>query len=157
MIRVELPYLPTRTVRGTITDDGQILSLLFDAANVISDGADTTACPVSRQLDLEIPCSGSGSALVRLEMSGARSNAGLHSWNHAFILVNGKRLPVPAAVGTNANGGENWYGALTLAVHARCALRVSISLLAQRDLADNSSTAQIGLDSIDLQVIKQKQ
>ena len=55
-----------------------------------------------------------------------------------------------------ANQNESWYAASLVNVQGKTELRVSVTLLAQRDMSEQSSAAQCVLDSLDFEAIDGK-
>lgn len=123
------------------TDDGHQMSLLLQDFCAVSQPSQGCADPSSRQLDLWLPCTGQGWVLTQLR--GSAISTGGHGWAELLAWVNGRPLRAramppdePLLVSTKAlaHGG----------------LRLSLLLLAQRDLEDPASTAGCWVDSIDL-------
>jgi len=133
-------------VRGTRTDDRTVFSLLFDNLVAQSQADDNDAWPATRRAEGVVQCEGSGwvSVLVR----GAIAVVGEHGYAHAFGWVNGRRLRA-----TPRLPDEPFSAAVAAPVAADGQLRISLLLLAQRDLASSSSGALCAVDSIDIGVL----
>ena len=132
-------------MRGTRTDDGQTLSVLFDRLVSESQPDDRDAAPQVSRAEGLVNCEGSGWASVQVR--GATVVAGDHGYAHALGWANGRRLrPVSEIL------GEPFAAAVTAPVGPDGLLRLSLLLLAQRDLADAASGAACWVDSIDIMV-----
>lgn len=137
-------------VRGTRTDDGTQFSLLFDSLLADSQVSDTDFTPAVRRAEGVIQCDGSGwvSVLVR----GRTIVVGEHGYAHVTGWVNGRRLrPAPS-------GPDEPFSAATAApVGPSGHLRISLLLLAQRDLAASDSGALCVVDSMDISVLLERE
>ena len=133
-------------MNGTRTEDGQVLSVLFDRLAAESQAHDTDAAPQVGRAEGVVRCEGSGwvSVLVR----GATFVVGEHGYAHAVGWANGRRLRATSDV-----PGEPFAAAVTAPVGADGALRLSLLLLAQRDLAVAGAAAACWVDSIDIVVV----
>ena len=136
-------------VQGTRTEDGTQFSLLFDHLQAESQVSDTDFTPSIRRAEGVIHCDGSGwvSVLVR----GSTIVVGEHGYAHAMGWVNGRRLRM-APHGPD----EPFSAAVAAPVDASGQLRISLLLLAQRDLGSNGSGALCVVDSIDISVQVQR-
>lgn len=137
-------------VRGTCTEDRTVFSLLFDNLVAQSQTDDNDAAPATQRAEGVVRCEGSGwvSVLVR----GAVAVAGEHGYAHAFGWVNGRRIRA-----TPREPDEPFSAAVAAPVGADGQLRISLLLLAQRDLASSSSAALCAVDSIDISVLPARQ
>lgn len=142
--------LPNADASSTYTNDGSVLSIIFNACKVESNPSDQTQAAEVKVLNFDVPVVASSNSLVRIEARGFMATEGPHSWVHGMIWVNGKRM-MPIQNEKDVN--QNFYTALTVKTQGVTALRVSITLLAQRDLAITQSDAQIVLDTLDFSVL----
>ena len=133
-------------VHGTRTDDGQILSVLFDFLGVESAAADIDALPQTVHVNGTVRCEGQG--WVTVHARGAVVVAGEHGYAHAMGWANGRRLRLKAR-----STGEPISASVTAPVGADGLLRLSLLLLAQRDLTLPDSAAALWLDSLDIEVV----
>lgn len=132
--------------RSTRTEDGQVLSVLFDRLQIESARHDTDAAPQALRAEGVVQCRGSGWVVV--EVRGATAAAGGHAYAHATGWANGRRLaPAPHAV------DEPFVTSVTAPVASGGSLRLSLLLLAQRDLDSANSAAACWVDSIDITVL----
>lgn len=134
----------------TRTDDGQVLSVLFDRLQIESAAADVDAVPQVLRAEGEVQCEGSG--WVSVQVRGATTAAGGHGYAHATGWANGRRLQ-PA---THAPD-EPFVTAVAAPVGRDGRLRLSLLLLAQRDLESTGSAAVCWVDSIDITVVPDAQ
>lgn len=132
-------------MNGTRTEDGQVLSVLFDHLASESQADDTDAVPQVRRAEGVVRCSGSG--WVSVQLRGATAVVGDHGYAYAVGWANGRRLRAAGEV-----PGEPFATAVTAPVGADGALRLSLLLLAQRDLAVAASAAACWVDNIDIAV-----
>ena len=91
-------------------------------------------------------CAGSG--WVSVQVRGASVLVGGHGYVHAMGWANGRHLRAASDV-----PGEPFATAVTAPVGADGALRLSLLLLAQRDLAEAGAAAACWVDSIDIMVV----
>lgn len=131
---------------STATEDRRVLSLLFDELVVKSERTDTDAAPQVRRVEGVIQCAGTG--WISVQVRGAALVAGLHGFAHVAGWINGRRLRVQAQ-----GPDEPFCSATAAPVGADGQLRISLLMLAQRDLASADSAAQCWVDSIDLAVM----
>jgi hypothetical protein len=149
---MQLPTgLSASGLSSTRTSDGSVVSIVFDKFKANSDTNDKTQSAEATILNFEVPVSPGGSGLVRVEARGFMATIGAHSWVHAVMWVNGKRM-VP--ISNNGETSENFYAALCVDAAGQTALRVSLTLLAQRDVALPRSSAQVVLDVLDFSVLE---
>lgn len=132
-------------LRGSHTGDGQVLSLLFDDLSVRSGADDIDAAPQVRRAEGLVQCTGAG--WVSVQLRGATAQAGDHGYAHATGWANGRRLR--AAEGPV---DEPFTTAVLAPVGKDGKLRLSVLLLAQRDLLVAQSGAGCWVDSIDIAV-----
>ncbi len=142
--------LADKGVSATRTDDGSVLAVIFNACKAESTPNDQTQSAEAAVLNFEVPLATGSNGLVRVEAHGFMGTAGSHSWVHAIMWVNGKRM-VP--ISNNGDTSENFYAALCIDVAGQSALRISVTLLAQRDLAIPTSSAELVLDTLDFAVL----
>lgn len=133
-------------VRGTRTDDRTVFSLLFDNLVAQSQADDHDAAPATRRAEGVVQCEGSGWVCVLVR--GAVAVAGEHGYAHAFGWANGRRLRA-----TPRAADEPFSAAVAAPVGPDGQLRISLLLLAQRDLASSDSGALCAIDSIDISVL----
>ena len=135
---------PTR-VSQAVTADGSALSVIFDQLVARSGTSDTDPMPQTVRLDGEVLCAGHGWVTVQARGAGLSSDA--HGYAHATVWANGRRLrSEPAAA------NEPFVSAVVAPVEGR-GIRLSVLLLAQRDLGIAGSAAECWLDTLDIQVI----
>lgn len=152
---MQLPTgLPTSAASSTRTSDGSILGIIFDKFKADSSPSDQTQSAEATVLNFEVPITPAGSGLVRIEARGFMATSGAHSWVQAVIWVNGQRM-VP--ISNNGEKNENFYAALCVNATGQTKLRVSVTLLAQRDLALLGSDAQVVLDTLDFSALASPQ
>jgi hypothetical protein len=142
--------MPATGVSSTRTDDGSVLAVLFDHFKADSSPGDQTQSAEASVLNFEVPLAASNRGLVRLEARGFMATIGPHSWVHALVWVNGQRM-VP--ISNAGEVSENFYAALCVDATGQSALRVSVTLLAQRDLSVPGSSAQVVLDVLDFSAL----
>lgn len=142
--------LPSTEAGNAYTNDGSVLSIIFDACKVESNPSDQTQAAEVKVLNFEVPVAAGSNAIVRIEARGFMAAQGPHSWVHGMLWVNGKRM-VP--IQNDGCVNQNFYAALSVKSQGVTALRVSITLLAQRDLAVVQSDAQLVLDTLDFSVL----
>ena len=148
---MQLPIgLPQSGVSTTKTDDGSVISVVFDAMRADSQPSDQTQSAEATILNFEVPLVANSQSLVRIEARGFLATVGAHSWVHAVMWVNGRRM-VP--ISNNGEISENFYAALCVDTAGQSALRVSLTLLAQRDLSLQESSSQIALDTLDFSLL----
>ena len=133
-------------MRGTRTDDGQVLSVLFDNLMAESQPADSDAAPQVRRAEGLVRCNGTG--WLSVHVRGAVMVTGAHGYAHALGWANGRRLRL-APQGLD----EPMTASISAPVGADGQLRLSLLLLAQRDLHEQASAAVCWLDSIDIAVL----
>lgn len=151
MSHFENPTKIPPTVDGlAITDNRQVLSVVFADLTARSDVADTARTVESAVLNIELPLQADRATVIRVEAKGAWLVEGDHSWVHAVIWVNGKRLAL-----TEGESGDKdaLYAVNRCAVQPGQPVRVSATLLAQRDLADAASHASVTLDALDFEIL----
>lgn len=136
-------------MRGTRTDDGQVLSVLFDRLHVESLALDTDAAPQVRRVEGVVQCEGLG--WVSVQLRGAAMVAGRHGFAHVMAWANGRRLR--AGSSSNDDAAEPFSAGTAAPVGNDGRLRLSLLLLAQRDLAAANTEAACWVDSIDLTVL----
>lgn len=137
---------PHSGIHSTRTEDGQVLSVLFDRLQIESARDDADTAPQVLRAEVVIQCRGSG--WVAVEVRGATAAAGGHGYAHATGWANGRRL-VPAAHAPD----EPFVTSVAAPVAADGSLRLSLLLLAQRDLGSADSAAACWVDSIDIAVL----
>lgn len=151
---MQLPTgLPKSNTGSTNTDDGSVVSVVFDAMCADSQLSDQTQSAEATVLNFEVPLVANPYGLVRIEARGFMATVGEHSWTQAVIWVNGQRMS-PRSNPSEFN--ENFYAAMCVDTRDKSALRVSVTLLAQRDLAVSSSSAQVTLDTLDFSVLNER-
>lgn len=133
-------------MHGTRTDDGQILSVLFDHLQAASEATDHDAMPQVRRAEGVVQCEGQG--WVSVQVRGATAAAGSHGYAHALGWANGRRLQAAART-----PDEPFVAAVAAPVGSDGRLRLSLLLLAQRDLGSPSAAAACWIDSIDIAVL----
>ena len=137
-------------VHSTRTDDGQVLSVLFDHLEVESQAEDDDAAPQVRRAEGTVQCQGAG--WVSLEVRGNVTVVGSHGFAHVLGWVNGLRLR-SSTLGLD----EPFSATVSAPVGANGRLRISLLLLAQRDLTAPATGAQSVVHSIDIRVIASRQ
>jgi hypothetical protein len=130
---------------GTRTEDGQVLSVLFDRLTAESQADDSDAAPQVSRAEGVVRCEGTG--WVSVQVRGATGVAGDHGYAYALGWANGRRLRAASDA-----FGEPFAAAVTAPVGSDGLLRLSLLLLAQRDLAEAGSGAKCWVDSIDIAV-----
>ena len=132
--------------RFTRTEDGGVLAILFDRLVVQSDAADVDAAPQTARLEAQVV--GKGSGWVSVMVRGMVISSDPHGYAHVAGWANGRRMRAasPAV-------DEPFAAAVAAPVGADGRLRLSLLLLAQRDLGVANSAAQCAVDSIDIEVI----
>lgn len=146
--------LPASSAGSALTGDGSVLSIIFDKFKADSNPNDKALAAEANVLNFEVPITPAGSGLVRVEARGFMATSGAHSWVHAVIWVNGQRV-VP--ISNHGEINENFYAALCVDATGQTKLRVSVTLLAQRDLALLGSDAQVVLDTLDFSALASPQ
>lgn len=137
-------------MHGTRTVDGQVLSVLFDDLQVDSSESDVDAAPQVCRAEGVLQCEGTG--WVAVQVRGAALSVGTHGFAHALGWANGRRLrAAPLAP------GEPFAASVTAPVGSDGRLRLSLLLLAQRDLGLPDSAAACWVDSIDITVVPDPQ
>ena len=132
-------------VSGTRTDDGQVLSLLFDHLLADSAAAEPDAAPQLRRAEGVVQCQGRG--WVDAQVRGHVTAAGPHATAQLTGWVNGRRLRAAA------HGADEPFSAgVSAPVGADGRLRISLLLVAQRDMHSTDSGALCAVDSIDIMV-----
>lgn len=135
---------------ATFTDDKRICSILLTGARVESLPSDSNPAPDGKVFEIEVGFTTEKKAKVKVEARGARLLAGVHSWAHALIWANGQRLPLAPE---NADPLDStFYTAAISTAQPGEPLRISVSLIAQRDLGEAASQASFELDSLDITV-----
>jgi len=137
-------------MNGSRTDDGSVLSLLFDRLMVESAAADAGPKAEVRRAEGVVQCAGSG--WVSVQLRGATALAGDHGFAHAMGWANGRRLRA-----SGASEGDPFSISVAAPVAEDGVLRLSLLLLAQRGLADATSAAVCWIDSIDIIVLETQQ
>lgn len=145
--------LSTTVASSTQTEDGRVISVLFDDLKADSSIRDSTPSVESKVMNFVVPLTEGIQKSVRVQARGFRAVAGQHSWAHALVWINGQRMRIPSS---QPNQDESWYAASLVNVQGKTELRVSVTLLAQRDMSELNSAAQCVLDSIDFEVIDGK-
>ena len=135
-------------MNGTSTDDRQVMSVLFDDLKAQSTRTDVDAAPQVRRAEGEVMCSGSGWASVQVR--GTTAMVGGHGYAHALGWANGRRL---CAAHASGEPDEPFIAAVVAPVGNDGRLRLSLLLLAQRDLEFPDSAAACWVDSIDIAVL----
>lgn len=149
-----MPSLPAPCSQSaTRTDDGSVVSVMLENCRALSLASDDTPAAESAVLNFEIPLVGSQAGLVRLEARGFIATVGVHSWAHAVIWVNGQRM---TPVTNDGETSANFEAALYVDTTNQSALRVSVTLLTQRDLGISDSEAEITLDTLDFSALARK-
>lgn len=133
---------------GTSTDDHQVMSVLFDDLKADSAPTDEDSTPQVRRAEGEVMCSGSG--WVSVQVRGTTAMVGGHGYAHALGWANGRRLRAAHAPG---EPDEPSVSAVVAPVDSEGRLRLSLLLLAQRDLEVPGSAAACWIDSIDIAVL----
>lgn len=130
----------------THTEDRQVLSLLFERLSIESQTDDTGQPPEVLRAEGTVQVSGSG--WVSLQVRGSGVLTGDHGLAHGLLWANGRKLRL------SAQGQDTQYAA-ACAVPLRHSepLRLSLLLLAQRDLQQAGSGAGFWVDSIDIAVL----
>jgi hypothetical protein len=150
-MNLQLPTgLPTEGVGTTRTSNGSVVSILFDACIAESSSRDRSLSAETFVLNFEVPVATGTKGHVRVEAHGFSASFGAHSWTYAVIWVNGRKMK---PINSPADASENFYGALCVDIGGQAAIRVSVTLLAQRDLLSQSSAARIVLDTLDFEVL----
>lgn len=129
--------------QSTSTPDGQVLSILFERLSAESQASDKDLQPQIGRAEGVVRSEGQGS--VTVQVRGSSEVAGSHGYGHVMGWANGQRLHV------NTDEFGNFVGVCTSLVK-REGLRISLLLLAQRDLAHENSAAACWIDTIDLLV-----
>jgi hypothetical protein len=144
--RAEVADAEVLAATSARTVDGGVLSIVFGrlTARSLSDDADVAP----QTLRAEIVVHGRGSGWVSVEVRGAGLSDRPHGYAHATGWANGRRLRL-----LTGSDGEPAAAAVSAPVGADGVLRVSLLLLAQRDLAVTPSAAQCWVDTIDVRVI----
>ena len=152
---MQLPTgLPDRGVSSTRTDDGVAMSIIFDNFKVQSNPTDQTQSAESAVLNFEVPLAADSTGMVRVEARGFMATSGAHSWVHAVTWINGQRME---PISNSGESNENFYAALCVDATGQTQLRVSVTLLAQRDLALLGSESQVMLDTLDFTALSSPQ
>lgn len=133
---------------GTSTDDRQVMSLLFDDLKAESATADVDSAPQVRRAEGEVVCSGGG--WVTVQVRGATAMVGGHGYSHVMGWANGRSLRAAHASG---EPDEPFIAAAVAPIGSDGQLRLSLLLLAQRDLQVPASAAACWVDSIDFAVL----
>lgn len=133
-------------VSGARTNDGQVLSILFTGLEATSHPDDQDAMPQAVRADGPVRCRGTG--WVSVQVRGGSQISGPRGLAHVMVWANGRRIGLMPD-----SPEEPLAGATTARIGADGELRLSLTLLAQRDLAEAGSGAMCWVDSIDLQVI----
>ena len=136
--------------RSTHTDDGQVLSILFDSLHAESAAADTDAVPQTRRAEGVV--TGIGSGWVSVQVSGTMLADGAHGYAHVLGWANGRRLRA-SATATEAGADEPFVATVSAPIGADGQLRLSLLLLAQRDLGGDGTAAACWIDSVDIEVV----
>lgn len=145
--------LPTTAASSTQTEDGRVVSVIFEDLKADSSIRDSAPSVESKVMNFAIPLAEGSQKFVRVHARGFRAVAGLHSWALALVWINGQRMRIPS---NQASLSESWYAAALVNVQGKTELRVSVTLLAQRDMSEQSSAAQCALDSLDFEAIDGK-
>jgi hypothetical protein len=132
-------------VTGTRTDSGNALSVLFDNLQADSQATDLDDAPQLRRAEGTVQCEGQG--WVDVLVRGQAWMAGEHDQAQVMGWVNGRRLRATAS-----GHGEPFSASVSARVGAAGRLRMSLLLLAQRDLHNAGSGALCAVDSIDITV-----
>lgn len=132
-------------VSSTRTEDGQVLSVLFENLAIESQPDDQTQQPEVRRAEGTVQVAGTG--WVTLQVRGTGVHTGDHGLAHGLLWANGRKLRLSPL------GADTQYAA-ACAVPLRNGepLRLSLLLLAQRDLQQAGSGAGFWVDSIDFAV-----
>lgn len=133
-------------VNGARTDDGQALSILFTGLEAASHPDDQDAAPQAVRADGLVRCRGTG--WVSVQVRGGSQLSGPRGLAHVMVWANGRRIALMPD-----SPEEPLAGATTARVGVDGELRLSLTLLAQRDLAEAGSGALCWVDSIDVQVL----
>lgn len=135
-------------MHGTSTDDRQVMSVLFDDLKAESTRTDVDSAPQVRRAEAKVMCSGRG--WVSVQVRGTTAKVGGHGYAHALGWANGRRLRAAHASGET---DEPFIAAVVAPVGGDGRLRLSLLLLAQRDLEIPDSAAACWVDSIDIAVL----
>ena len=135
---------------STRTDDGSAVSVLFNDFKADSNPSDNSQTAEVATVNFEIPVAAYDSKFVLIEARGFCVSTGPHSWARFIIWVNGQRIAQPQS---DTIDDGSFYAAMRVNVTQKSVLRVSVTLLAQRDLFEANSTAQCGLDSLDFSAV----
>lgn len=133
-------------MHDTRTEDGQVLSLIFDSLQVSSSPDDVDDAPEVRRAEGVVQCEGEG--WVSVQIRGASVSAGSHGYAHMLAWANGRRLRA-----ADQPVDEPFATAVTAPVGRDGRLRLSLLLLAQRDLATPGTAATCWVDTIDIEVV----
>lgn len=136
-------------VRATVTQDAQVFSLLFDHLGVASESNDTDATPQVLRAEGTVRCQGRG--WVTVHARGAAQVAGSHGYAQVMGWANGRRFRLAAD-----SADEPMAASVTARVGSDGELRLSLLLLAQRDLSEANSAAACWVDSLDIEVVQKK-
>jgi hypothetical protein len=132
-------------LKGARTEDGQILSLLFNRLAVESLATDLGTGPQARRAEGQVRCEGSG--WVSVQVRGVAAVVGEHGYAHLIGWANGRPLRMMVD-----SLNEPFSACVSAPVGVDGVLRLSLLLLAQRDLAETASEAACWLDSIDIAI-----
>jgi len=130
---------------GTRTEDGQVLSMLFTGLAAASQPDDPDAVPQAMRADGLVRCRGTG--WVSVQVRGGSDLSGPRGLAQVMVWANGRRIAL-----LPESPQEPMAGATTARIGADGELRLSLTLLAQRDLLEPGSGAMCWVDSIDVQV-----
>lgn len=131
---------------GTRTEDGQVLSMLFTGLSAASQPSDPDAAPQAMQANGLVRCRGMG--WVSVQVRGGSHLSGPRGVAQVMVWANGRRIAL-----LPESPQEPMAGATAARVNADGELRLSLTLLAQRDLLEPGSGAMCWVDSIDVQVL----
>lgn len=134
-------------VSGSRSPDGRHFSLLFDRLFAESQPQDAQTLPQLIRAEGLLRCSGQG--WLSLQVRGGCQLMGAHGLAQVMVWANGRRIVL-----LPDSSAPPQADATTAAVGADGELRLSLSLLAQRDLAEPGSGALCWVDSIDLSVVE---
>ena len=131
---------------GARTQDGQLLSVLFSRLEVSCPPNDLDAEPQTLRADGVVRCRGMG--WVSVQVRGGSRLGGQRGLAHVMVWANGRRIAWLPDLPE-----EPLCAATTARIGADGELRLSLTLLAQRNLAEAGSGAMCWVDAIDIQVL----
>lgn len=136
---------PALKFKSTQTEDARLVSVIFDNFLIVSDSRDETAQPEALSCDLIVAIpSQLKPKTVTVTLSGSALASEAESW--CFISAKSGK----SRVLMSATSDSTSIGALTLVIEGLSKLRISLLVLAQRSLSRRNSSAQAGIDTVDL-------